>query len=140
GGGVARAIKDKGGPEIESEARKYAPIPIGHAIITSAGKLKCRFVIHAPTVHAPGGKSSAENVYKATKASLGKAREVGIKFIAYPLMGAGVGGLSPEESVRSMVKAFEELGGGLNVYLYVTNEEVFKRVIKELTILGWVPK
>lgn len=140
GGGVAKAIKDKGGSEIEAEARKHAPIPIGHAVITTAGKLKCRFVIHAPAVQAPGGKSSAENVYKATRASLEKALEAGLKSIAYPLMGAGIGGLSPEESLRSMVRALEELRGELDVYLYVTSKEVFEKVFSELTRLGWVIK
>ncbi|MEO3993381.1 MAG: hypothetical protein QN229_03610 [Desulfurococcaceae archaeon TW002] len=55
-------------------------------------------------------------------------------------IGQTVSGLSPEGSVRSMVEAFEEFSEGLNIYLYMTNEEVFKRVIKELTMLGWIPK
>ncbi|MEX2689946.1 MAG: macro domain-containing protein, partial [Candidatus Njordarchaeum guaymaensis] len=49
GGGVAGAIKRRGGQIIEDEAVKQGPIPVGNAVITSAGNLKARYVIHAPT-------------------------------------------------------------------------------------------
>ena len=91
GGGVAGAIKKKGGEEIELEARRYAPIEIGEAVVTSAGGLKCRAVIHAPTVESPGGRSTRNYVYRATLAALKVARELGFKSIAFPLMDAGVG-------------------------------------------------
>lgn len=45
GGGVAGAIKRVGGKEIEDEALKYAPVPVGKAIATKAGKLKAKYVI-----------------------------------------------------------------------------------------------
>lgn len=138
GGGVAGAIKRKGGEEIEKEARRYAPIDIGQAVVTGAGRLKCRAVIHAPTVEAPGGSSSPEYVYKATLAALRVAKERGFKSLAFPLMGAGVGGLTPEQSVEAMAKAFEELGQGLEIYIYVLREDVLKTVAEHLKKLGWV--
>jgi O-acetyl-ADP-ribose deacetylase (regulator of RNase III) len=138
GGGVAGAIKRKGGEEIEKEARRYAPIDIGQAVVTGAGRLRCRAVIHAPTVEAPGGSSSPEYVYKATLAALRVAKERGFKSLAFPLMGAGVGGLTPEQSVEAMAKAFEELGQGLEIYIYVLREDVLKTVAEHLKKLGWV--
>ncbi len=45
GGGVAGAIKEVGGQEIELEAVSQAPILIGYAVITTAGKLRCRHVM-----------------------------------------------------------------------------------------------
>jgi len=48
GGGVAYAIKKKGGEEIEKEAIKKAPVEIGKAVVTKAGKLKTKHVIHSP--------------------------------------------------------------------------------------------
>lgn len=98
GGGVAGAIRRKGGGEIEQGARRNAPVPVGKAAVTSAYKLRCKYVIHSPTVEAPGGRSSAENAYKATRAPLEEAHKIGAKYIAFPLMGAGIGGLSPRES------------------------------------------
>jgi O-acetyl-ADP-ribose deacetylase (regulator of RNase III) len=140
GGGVAGAIKRKGGKEIEDEAVKYAPIDIGQAIVTNAGKLKCRAVIHTPTVEVPGGRSTPEYVYKATLASLKVAKEKNFKSIAFPLMGAGVGGLAVEESIESMAKAFEELGQGLSIHIYLLNEEILSKVIQHLKNLGWKEK
>jgi O-acetyl-ADP-ribose deacetylase (regulator of RNase III) len=138
GGGVAGAIKRKGGEEIEKEARRYAPIDIGQAVVTGAGRLRCRAVIHAPTAEAPGGSSSLEYVYKATLAALRAAKERGFKSLAFPLMGAGVGGLTPEQSVEAMAKAFEELGQGLEIYIYVLREDVLRTVAEHLKKLGWV--
>jgi len=103
GGGVAGAIKRKGGVEIEKEARKMAPIEIGEAVVTSAGRLPAKWVVHAPTVKRPAGKASLESVSLATRAALRAAEEVGARSIAFPAMGAGVGGLSVKEAVQAML-------------------------------------
>ncbi len=103
GGGVAGAIKRKGGTEIEKEARKFAPIEIGEAIVTTAGKLPARWVVHSPTVRLPAGRASLESVSLATRAALSAAENVGARSIAFPAMGAGVGGLKVEESVETML-------------------------------------
>src|SRR3989338_5638355 len=50
GGGVAGAIKKKGGRVIEEEAVKKGPIEIGDAVATSAGELAAKYVIHAATM------------------------------------------------------------------------------------------
>ena len=47
GGGVAGAIKRKGGKSIEDEAVRLGPIPIGEAVATTAGNLNAKYVIHA---------------------------------------------------------------------------------------------
>ncbi len=103
GGGVAGAIKRVGGTEIEDEARRHAPVPIGSAIATGAGKLKAKYVIHSPTVERPGMRTTPENVRLATRAALNKARELGLATIALPGMGTGVGGLSYSEASKIMV-------------------------------------
>src|ERR1700687_1964291 len=50
GGGVAGAIRAKGGPSIQAECDKLGPIPIGEAVLTGAGKLRARSVIHAASM------------------------------------------------------------------------------------------
>lgn len=137
GGGVAGAIKRKGGDVIESEARKYAPLPIGEAIVTTGGRLRCKFVIHSPTVQYPGSPSTFEQVYKATRAALIKAKEIGVKSIALPLMGAGVGGLKPEESLESMLKAIVEVGEGLRIHLVIKDRDIYGVVTRYLESAGW---
>lgn len=67
GGGVAGVIKRFGGEEIEKEAVQKAPIPVGSAVLTTAGKLKFKGVIHAPTMEKPAMESSEEKVRKAVR-------------------------------------------------------------------------
>jgi len=70
GGGVAKAIRDKGGREIEREARAQAPIAIGQAVLTGAGALPCRYVVHAPTMVRAAERSSPERIRQATLVAL----------------------------------------------------------------------
>ncbi len=106
GGGVAGAIKEVGGKEIENEARKQAPVPIGKAIATGAGRLNARYVIHAPTMEMPAMNIPLENAIKATRAALRIAKKLGIESIAFPAMGTGVGGLRVDEVSRAMAEEF----------------------------------
>ncbi|MEB3756650.1 MAG: macro domain-containing protein [Desulfurococcales archaeon] len=108
GGGVAGAIKRKGGIEIEKEAVEKGPIPVGKAVVTTAGKLKAKYVIHAPTMEYPAMKIPLENAVKATKAALEEAVRLGVESVAFPAMGAGVGGLSVEMVSEVMAKVLLE--------------------------------
>ncbi len=136
GGGVAGAIKRKGGEDIEKEAMRYAPVPVGKAVLTNAGKLKAKYVIHSPTMERPAMLTTKEKVYEATRAALILAREKGIKSLAIPAMGAGVGGLSYRESAEAMLRAIKELFSGIErIRIVVRDEEAFKEfkeVMQEL--------
>ena len=103
GGGVAGAIKRKGGEEIEKEAVEKAPIPVGKAIATTPGRLKCRYVIHAPTMERPAMRIGVDNVEKATRAAFELAKNMKLKSIALPGMGTGVGGVREEDAARAMM-------------------------------------
>ncbi|MEM3399617.1 MAG: macro domain-containing protein [Candidatus Micrarchaeia archaeon] len=106
GGGVALAIKRAGGDEIEEEAVRKSPIPIGKAVLTTGGKLKA-LVIHAPTMEKPG-RTTAEKVRMATMAALLCAKENGLRKIAFPGMGTGVGGVPYEDAASAMLEAITE--------------------------------
>ncbi|MGC9210051.1 MAG: macro domain-containing protein [Acidilobus sp.] len=103
GGGVAGAIKRKGGASIEQEAMSKAPVEVGNAIVTGAGRLKARFVIHAPTMRYPASRIGEENVRLATRAALKLAKELGLSSIAFPGMGTGVGGVPYSVAATAMV-------------------------------------
>src|SRR5438445_6450875 len=49
GGGVAAVIKRAAGPEVDEEAQRQAPIPVGSAVLTSGGRTRYQAIIHAPT-------------------------------------------------------------------------------------------
>ena len=103
GGGVAGAIKRKGGREIEEEAVKKSPIEVGSAVATTSGKLKCRYVIHAPTMERPAMRIGVDNVEKATRAAFELAKSMKLKSIALPGMGTGVGGVKEEDAAKAMM-------------------------------------
>lgn len=103
GGGVAWAIKKSGGEEIEREAVEKGPTRVGDAIATSAGRLLARFVIHAPTMENPAERTNEEKIEKATSAALECSRKLGIKSLAFPGMGTGVGGVSKEKAACVMI-------------------------------------
>lgn len=102
GGGVAGAIKRKGGEEIEKEAMSKGPIPIGVAVVTKAGRLEAKYVIHAATMGIDF-KTSAAIIEKATLNSLKRAEELGLESIAFPALGTGVGGFPVTECAWIML-------------------------------------
>jgi O-acetyl-ADP-ribose deacetylase len=93
GGGVAGAIKRKGGVVIEQEAMAKGPIDIGSAVSTSAGALKAKRVIHA-AVMGQDLQTDADLIRKATRNSLVIAEKEGLTSVALPALGTGVGGFS----------------------------------------------
>ncbi|MCX6767216.1 MAG: macro domain-containing protein [Candidatus Micrarchaeota archaeon] len=105
GGGVALAIKEAGGEQIEKDAVANAPTRMGKAIATSAGRLPCRYVFHAPTMVLPGEKTNAKAAYQATAAALLLAAQMNLKSIAFPGMGTGVGAVPVDEAAHAMVNA-----------------------------------
>ena len=143
GGGVAGAIKRMGGVEIEREALKYAPVPVGKAVATKAGKLKARAVIHAPTMERPAMRTSVEKVRAAVKAALECAEEKGFVSVAFPGMGTGVGGVPVDKAAHVMVEVVKELvecGTSIKCIMFVGFEkeltEAFITKVKELLLDG----
>jgi O-acetyl-ADP-ribose deacetylase (regulator of RNase III)/ADP-ribose pyrophosphatase YjhB (NUDIX family) len=90
GGGLAGVIKKKGGPSIEQEAVRKGPIAVGEAVVTKAGKLKAGHVIHAATM-ALDHKTNENYIRAACANALKRASELGLKSIALPALGCGVG-------------------------------------------------
>jgi len=107
GGGVAGAIKRVGGREIEEEAVKKGPIPVGEAVVTGAGKLSCKYVIHA-AVMGPDLVTDEEKIGAATKNSLLRAEELGLKSIAFPALGTGVGCFPYAKAAEVMIQKVRE--------------------------------
>lgn len=107
GVGVAGAIKRKAGIKIEEEAMKQSPIPVGEAIVTNAGSLKAKYVIHA-VVMGQDLITNEEYIRNATLNSLKRAKELKIKSIAFPAFGTGVGGFPTEKCAEIMIDAIKK--------------------------------
>lgn len=102
GSGVAGAIKRRGGSCIEEEAVRQGPVAIGAAIVTSAGDLPARYVIHA-AVMGQNLVTDAATIRAATRNSLALAEGMGLRSIAFPALGTGVGGFPVRECASIML-------------------------------------
>jgi len=89
GGGVAGAIRRKGGPEIQAECNNIGGTFVGGAVITTGGKLKAKYVIHAVGPRMGQGNED-EKLKNSTVNSLKLADEKNLKSISFPAIGTGV--------------------------------------------------
>lgn len=135
GGGVAGAIHRKGGDDIQRECNEIGSIPVGYAAITTGGKLKARFVIHAASMRL-GGATTAEALRNSTTHCLRIAKERGLKSIAFPAVGTGIAGFSLEECAKIMLReAAEHLGGETS--LETVHFVLFDDDAKEVFLRTW---
>ena len=107
GGGVAGAIRRKGGETIQRECDAIGSIPIGGAAITSGGKLRARYVIHAASM-ALGGTTTPRSLQSSTAHALRIAAERGLRSIAFPAVGTGIAGFPITECAQIMVREVVE--------------------------------
>lgn len=114
--GVSAAIRRGAGVGPFRELRRLGPIPLGGAVTTGAGKLPYRGIIHVAGI-SMGWRASEASVEKATGAALDEARRQGFESLAFPLIGAGTGGVAPDRVLAVMLRVIEEQGGGLQVVL-----------------------
>jgi O-acetyl-ADP-ribose deacetylase (regulator of RNase III) len=103
---VALRVQSKRWEEkkLKTKPSSMLPVSVGKAIATNAGKLKAKYVIHAPTMEKPAMQTTVDNVRLTMEGALNCAERLGIKSIAFPGMGTGVGGLSLEEASKIMVE------------------------------------
>ncbi|MCE9572283.1 MAG: macro domain-containing protein [Deltaproteobacteria bacterium] len=104
GGGLPGMIRQHGGIAIQQAAMAAAPIAVGAAIITTAGQLPCKHIIHVPTMEEPGVKIGAENVRRAARAALIAADINQFKVIAFPGMGTDLADVPMDEAARAIVE------------------------------------
>ncbi|HUO04654.1 MAG TPA: macro domain-containing protein, partial [Candidatus Binataceae bacterium] len=107
GGGVAGAIRVKGGPSIQLECDKLGPISLGEAAITGAGRLKALHVIHAASMRL-GEPTAERNLRASTRNSLKRAAENSLRSIAFPAIGTGIAGFPIERCAQVMLEELRD--------------------------------
>jgi O-acetyl-ADP-ribose deacetylase (regulator of RNase III) len=144
GSGVAGALKRAAGQEVEDEAVRQGPIAVGDAVLTSAGRMPspARVIIHAAAMGFTDRTqvyASAETVASATRRALELCAAHGIRSVALPALGTGVGGLDDVSCAAAMVRAVRDClqreSSLHRIRFVVTNEEraaVFEREIDRL--------
>jgi O-acetyl-ADP-ribose deacetylase (regulator of RNase III) len=111
GAGVAGALKRAGGPEIEEEAMAQGPVAVGSAVITSAGRLPYRAIVHG-AVMGQDLRTTPELIARTTRACLEAAEGQGLESLALPAFGTGVGGVALADAARAMIASAVEFAAG----------------------------
>ena len=102
GGGLAGAIRRKGGPSIQAECDRHGPVEIGQAAITGAGDLPARYVIHQASMGL-GGRTTAQSLRDSTRAVLELAEQNQVRTLALPATGTGIAGFGVGECAEIML-------------------------------------
>lgn len=105
--GVGGAIKRAGGDEIEFAAVRQAPVALGESIVTTAGSLAARAVIHAVSLDRVR-RTSGIVIEAAVRSAMARAREMEATSIAFPALGTGVGGFPLEDAARITISAVRD--------------------------------
>ena len=139
GGGLAGAIRRKGGPGIQAECDRHGPVKVGEAAITTAGDLPARYVIHQASM-ALGGRTTAESLRDSTGAVLALAEAHQVRTLAFPATGTGIAGFALEpcsEIMLGEVLAHTAAATALTDVYFVLFEEracrIFQQVYERLT-------
>lgn len=104
GAGVAGAIRMKGGPSIQEECNRIGGTTVGEAVVTGAGNLKARYVIHAAGPRYGEGNDE-EKLRNATVNSLKRGTEKGMRSLAFPAISTGIFGFPKDRCADIMLNA-----------------------------------
>src|SRR3989338_7753337 len=134
GGGVAGAIRKKGGQVIEEESIKKGPIEIGEAIATSAGELAAKYIIHAATMGMDFTTDEIK-IRNSCRSALEVADDLKINSIVFPALGCGTGGFpllaSAKNMAQEVLRHLRENESHLKEIIFCLNDkeafEVFKK-------------
>jgi len=143
GGGVDGAIHRAGGPEILAECRELGGCATGEAKITTGGRLKAKYVIHAvgPIYWQVGPERAEELLASAYMRSLEVASEHGVRTVAFPAISTGAYGYPLDEGARVALQSVIDYlkaqeGEGINLVRFalfsVQAYQTFQRVLSGL--------
>ena len=111
GGGAALAIAQRAGlRDVLHDVYKFAPIPQGTTAVTSAGRLRVHYLIHAASVEVTENGASTDEaaVRRTTRNVLERVAALDVAVVWIPLLGAGVAGMTPTRSAEAIASAISE--------------------------------
>ncbi|QVL31795.1 macro domain-containing protein [Telmatocola sphagniphila] len=106
--GVSGAIKRGGGTAPFKEVRRYGTIPLGGAVLTSAGRLPFKGIIHVAGINMLW-RASERSIRDSVKNAVRLAHEKSFASMAFPLIGAGSGGFNPDQAKTLMLDELSKI-------------------------------
>jgi O-acetyl-ADP-ribose deacetylase (regulator of RNase III) len=105
--GVGQALKARAGDEVEFAAVRQLPVSVGDAVVTSAGRLAARLLIHAVSLDRDR-RTNGQAIETAVRSAFARAREYQVTSLALPALGTGVGGFPMDDAARIAVAAVRD--------------------------------
>ncbi len=102
GGGVAGAIIRKGGHIIQEESNKIGFVPVGNAVMTGAGNLSCKKIIHAVGPKMGQGDEDVK-LQQAIQSILALASQEGFSSISIPAISSGIYGFPKDRCAKILI-------------------------------------
>lgn len=123
--GVSGAIKRRAGTAPFRELGRLGALPLGHAVVTSAGKLPFKAIIHVAGINLLW-RSSERSIRDSVRNAMALAQEQGYRSIALPLIGAGSGGGKPEQVLNYMTDELSrcQFTGEVSIVKFSKNKPV----------------
>lgn len=114
--GVSGAIKRQAGIQPFRELGRLGPIPLGGAVLTSAGRLPYQGIIHVAGISMLW-RSSERSIRDSARNAVLLAERSGFRSIAMPLIGAGSGGGKPERVESFIVDELNRVDLSLEILI-----------------------
>lgn len=114
--GVSGAIKRRGGTAPFKELARHGSIPLGGAVVTGAGTLPFKAIIHVAGINMLW-RASERSIRDGTRNAMNLVRERGWSSVAFPVIGAGSGGFSEEEALALIRDELDRIPGEAEVLL-----------------------
>jgi len=103
--GVSGAIKKRGGCGPFREVAKHGPIPLGGAVLTGAGTLPFRGIIHVAGINLLW-RASERSIRESVRNAMRIVEAGGFASAAFPVIGAGSGSCKPQRALDFMLAEF----------------------------------
>jgi O-acetyl-ADP-ribose deacetylase (regulator of RNase III) len=130
GGGVAYAIVKKGGNIIQEESDKIGYCPVGNSVITTAGRLKAKYVIHAVGPRYGEGDEDRK-LRDATLNALRLADRYNLKSIAFPAISTGIFGFPKDRCAKIMLDTVMNYKGKLEKVIFCLYDDETFNIFKD---------
>lgn len=132
----ASKIAELAGFDVQAQVSSHAPIAVGAAVVTDAGNMKARYLVHVPNTEEPGGRVQVEDILRATAAVLITCAVKNLNSIAIPLMGAFGGGIPAEEAARAIHSEFRSYRGDRHLQVFLLAKDSDEVEVFEMAIEG----
>ena len=129
GGGVDGCIHRAAGPELMAECKTLGGCETGSAKITGAGKLPCKYVIHAVGPRWLGGKrGESDQLISCYRTSLALAKDKECETVAFPLISSGIYGYPEDQALRIAIDTISEflLENDMTVYIVIFDRNAYQ--------------